>query len=113
MQAEQRRLLGRLRTSQRIATTLGPVSGALAGFGLGRRLLFGEVLHRPAALAATEAREWVRAFAGCPGFGSILDGLEAMPAESLPRDPEIPAADEACSPRQQHRPRVVRPRRGK
>lgn len=82
---EQRRLVGGLRRSHRIASLLGPIARLLAGWSFGRRLLFGEVLHRPAALPPEEARAWVDAFVGCSGFGAIVDALDqhpyAFPAE--------------------------------
>lgn len=87
---ERARLVRRLRASQRLASSLRPVALLLAGAAAGRRLLFGDVVYRPGRLAASEARDWVRAFSGCPQFSEILRALET--AEETPlRSLGVPA----------------------
>jgi pimeloyl-ACP methyl ester carboxylesterase len=81
------RLIRKLRIQHAAASRLGPVARMLAGSGLGRRLLFGDVLHRPEQLAGGEAREWVAAFVGCSAFGSILGVLASHPLAAPPGRP--------------------------
>lgn len=84
------RLTRRLRASHAVASNLGRLARGLASFGLGRRLLFGDVRHRPASLTAAEAREWFDAFVGCSGFGAMVDALAANSVASLPANLDCP-----------------------
>ena len=83
---EGRRLVRRLRTGRAAASFLRPVAHRLAGYALGRRLMFRDVIFDGSALPADDARQWIDAFVACPAFDAILDALEAEPPPPLPRD---------------------------
>jgi pimeloyl-ACP methyl ester carboxylesterase len=81
---EAARLAQRLRRSRGLARAIRPAALGMAGSRIGRRLLFGQIMDRPALLPRVQARGWLEDFIQCPAFDDILAGLSATQPDAAP-----------------------------
>lgn len=88
---EARRLARKLRVGFFAASHFGAVARLLVRSAAGRRFLFGDVIHRPEALSADEARRWFHAYRRCSGFAAIIESLVREAVTELPR-PSCPVS---------------------
>lgn len=104
---EVARLKSRLLAQHALAARIRPLARLFARSSVGRRLLFGDVVHHPGTLPAEHAVQWLEAFVECAGFEAILDGLAAHPPDALPAHLGCPItvvwpADDRLTPASPH-----------
>jgi pimeloyl-ACP methyl ester carboxylesterase len=109
---EVARLKSRLLAQHALAARIRPLARLLARSSVGRRLLFGDVVHHPGTLPAEHAVQWLEAFVECAGFEAILDGLAAHPPDALPSHLGCPItvvwpADDRLTPASPHADRFL------